>query len=357
MEKKYKNSILVIALSATSAIATAGVEFNVLDSVELNINDGHLLRTEVANDGTIFSLAGALSANKTHTWNKNTGYMQIEGNYAPVFGSSLSNDGKYMVLRNFDSLSNEYFTPTGASSTSGISQMSGNGKLLMKWSHLSNDSNPHVRFFEGDQTGVITLPIIEPTQSQLISWAPVHVAPEGTSETGDRILVTQKLYTLNPNQQQAYFVSLNSEVTAIPHDFQIVHALSDDGKNVLGTIKDLTPGCSVSNVVYNEDNGLTEIGCTDEFTAYGFSGDGQKVIGYKGNFNAPTTSYVWDAVNGARDLKNVLMQNGVNVHDWTAFKATDISEDGLKITGYGTNANGQTFPFLMEVVTECTSDF
>jgi hypothetical protein len=280
--------------------------------------------------------------------------MPIEGNYSPVLGTSLSNDGKYMVLLNRDGLVFDYFTPTGMVTHGAIgyegkavSQMSGNGKFLMAPAHY----HPYVKMF-GDESGTISLPLSE--ESYVL---PKLVSPLGTNETGDRILVTQQLYTSNPNNRQVYFVNRDSEVTTIPHDFQIVHALSDDGKNVLGTIKELTPECSASNVIYNEDNGLTEIGCTDEFTAYGFSGDGQKVIGYTGNLNSPTTSYIWDAVNGARDLKNVLMQNGVNVHDWTAFKATDISEDGLKITGYGTNANDQTFAFMMEVVAECTSDF
>jgi hypothetical protein len=52
--------------------------------------------------------------------------------------------------------------------------------------------------------------------------------------------------------------------------------------------------------------------------------------------------FLWDAANGMRLIKQVLVDAGINMTGWTLSKVTDVSADGLTIVGWGTNPQGQT---------------
>jgi hypothetical protein len=75
--------------------------------------------------------------------------------------------------------------------------------------------------------------------------------------------------------------------------------------------------------------------------ALGVSGDGSVIVG-EGHSDVGTRAFVWDAVNGIRDLK-VLLENdlGLDLTGWTLETAVGISDDGLTIVGQGLNAAGK----------------
>jgi uncharacterized membrane protein len=70
------------------------------------------------------------------------------------------------------------------------------------------------------------------------------------------------------------------------------------------------------------------------------SADGSTVVGY-GISGAGQEAFLWDGVNGMRSLQSVLTNDlGLDLTGWRLYSATGISADGLTITGWGRNSNG-----------------
>lgn len=88
-------------------------------------------------------------------------------------------------------------------------------------------------------------------------------------------------------------------------------------------------------------------GETTDSRARGVSGDGSVVIGNAGN-----NAFIWDSVNGMRNLQSVLIEEygmGDALAGWTLRRALAISEDGLIITGHGTNPSGLTESYVVDL--------
>jgi hypothetical protein len=72
--------------------------------------------------------------------------------------------------------------------------------------------------------------------------------------------------------------------------------------------------------------------------AQAVAADGATVVGYT---SSPFRAFIWDSVNGMRNLQNVLVSDyGLDLTGWTLEAATDISPNGRTIVGNGTNPNG-----------------
>jgi len=79
------------------------------------------------------------------------------------------------------------------------------------------------------------------------------------------------------------------------------------------------------------------------------STDGSIIVGYAFNFN-DHRAFIWDADNGIRDLKQALLELGLDeVSDWVLSEATDISADGQSIVGVGVNPAGRTEAWLVRL--------
>jgi uncharacterized membrane protein len=75
--------------------------------------------------------------------------------------------------------------------------------------------------------------------------------------------------------------------------------------------------------------------------ANGASSDGSVVVG-NGTSDSGGEAFIWDSVNGMRNLQSVLTSNyGLDLTGWTLTSARGISADGMTIVGYGTH-NGNT---------------
>jgi hypothetical protein len=64
---------------------------------------------------------------------------------------------------------------------------------------------------------------------------------------------------------------------------------------------------------------------------------------------ADLNQFVWDATNGARDIKTVLQNTyGLNLTGWS-LNVSSISEDGLTFVGTGTNPSGLTEAWIAQI--------
>ena len=76
-------------------------------------------------------------------------------------------------------------------------------------------------------------------------------------------------------------------------------------------------------------------------SATAVSFDGQIIVGNSTSASGDE-AFIWDAVNGMRSLKSVLVnQCHLNLTGWTLY-ADGISADGLTIVGSGVNPSGET---------------
>ena len=81
------------------------------------------------------------------------------------------------------------------------------------------------------------------------------------------------------------------------------------------------------------------------------SSDGSVVVGY-GSTSLGNEAFIWDATNGMRNLRTVLVNDfGLDLTGWTLKQALGISDDGSTIVGYGTNTGGQTEAWVADLST------
>ena len=83
-------------------------------------------------------------------------------------------------------------------------------------------------------------------------------------------------------------------------------------------------------------------GGTFESSALDASADGSVVVGY-GSSDAGMEAFIWDADNGLRSLREVLVNDfglGASLSDWRLNVAKAVSDDGRVITGTGLRPNG-----------------
>jgi uncharacterized membrane protein len=84
-------------------------------------------------------------------------------------------------------------------------------------------------------------------------------------------------------------------------------------------------------------------------SALGVSADGSVAVGYASLDPYNAVPFIWDAVNGMRNLQSVLTNEyGLDLTGWHLGTATDISANGLAIVGYGVH-NGQSEAFVATI--------
>lgn len=81
------------------------------------------------------------------------------------------------------------------------------------------------------------------------------------------------------------------------------------------------------------------------------SADGSVIVGWSQTAaNAISTAVIWDAVNGMRDLQDVLTNDlNLDLSGWTLWEAEAISDDGLTIAGTGVNPDGFSEPWIARI--------
>ena len=128
-------------------------------------------------------------------------------------------------------------------------------------------------------------------------------------------------------------------------------AVSADGSVVVGNL-------GTSAFRWTEEGGLERI--LEDWEADGqimtiaraVSADGATVVGsiydpYLSNFLG---AFVWDPLNGPRDLADVLASDyGLDLAGWTLLEATGISADGRTIVGWGTGPADYQQPWMVVV--------
>jgi probable HAF family extracellular repeat protein len=116
--------------------------------------------------------------------------------------------------------------------------------------------------------------------------------------------------------------------------------ISTDGSTVVGV------GSSASGYEafrWTQSGGMVGLGDLPggTFDSWGadVSADGSIVVG-RSNSALGEEAFVWNETDGMQSLKQVLIDQGVDMTGWTLSRARGVSDDGLTIVGWGTNPSG-----------------
>lgn len=124
--------------------------------------------------------------------------------------------------------------------------------------------------------------------------------------------------------------------------------VSADGNTVVG----VGTSANGSEAFIWQNNTMTSLGDLDGGTvsssSSAVSSTGSTVVG-KGTTVSGDEAFVWTQAAGMKNLKTLLLNQGVNVSGWTLSEATDVSQTGKQIVGFGTNPDGETQSFLADL--------
>lgn len=119
-----------------------------------------------------------------------------------------------------------------------------------------------------------------------------------------------------------------------------VQGISTAGDAVVGNAR---VGNEYVAYLWRETQGAQLLGLLDPADdwseAHSTTAHGEIVVGSSGTDLAPH-GFIWDDVNGMRDLKTVLLAEGLPVGSWSALWPRDISPDGTTLVGSGYNPDG-----------------
>ncbi len=130
--------------------------------------------------------------------------------------------------------------------------------------------------------------------------------------------------------------------------------VSPDGSVVVGTNVSATG--QVQAFRWSQGTGMVGLGDLPGGTffsqARGVSADGNRIVGTSSGLTGSLgDAFIWDPVNGMRDLQDVLVSDyGFSIPaGWFLRHAAAISPDGRFIVGYGSNPSGQVEAWLVDL--------
>jgi probable HAF family extracellular repeat protein len=119
----------------------------------------------------------------------------------------------------------------------------------------------------------------------------------------------------------------------------IPDGVSADGQVVIGWLNGAAR--------WTEQTGWVSLG-DPTADAYAVNGDGSVIVGH---YNSPDGAlFFWTPTTGIVNLRRHLLDQGLTqLQGWTLEEATDISDDGRTILGYGTNPRGETEAWIATI--------
>lgn len=153
-----------------------------------------------------------------------------------------------------------------------------------------------------------------------------------------------------PDEVQAFRWSATDGLQGLGYlpggNYSLAMAASEDGSVITGYASN---GLQNEAFRWTKADGLVPLGLFPGTGAGTYpsamSADGSIIVGRTDPNNPVTTpAFIWDAVHGMRDLRQVLISDyglGASLTGWTLGGANGISANGNRIVGFGINPSGQ----------------
>ncbi len=339
---------------------------------------------DVSADGsTVVGVAGNLQGNQAFRWTASGGMQglgDLPGGLFYSTANAVSRDGSVVVGTGYTgSLPSSRrafrwtasggmqelsgFSGTSYSGDTGVA-VSGDGQAVVVQrfgNYVTSSSKRWDAPFLWTEGGATRILSFVDRQAMAISDDKSTVVSQGyiyDPSTVPPSLVFQGVYqSLDLTKPPSNWLQSTNIIGSSSDRYSVPFGVSDDGSVVVGH----TPRFSGSFrwTASGGMQGLGDIpGGSLGGTALDVSGDGSIIVGESKLFYSPNQSldsfgaFIWDALNGMRLLEDVLTTDyGFNLMGWHLSKATGISSDGLVITGYGINPNGQTEAWIANLRT------
>jgi probable HAF family extracellular repeat protein len=124
--------------------------------------------------------------------------------------------------------------------------------------------------------------------------------------------------------------------------------ISSDGSVIVGRSNSALGGEAYR---WTAEGGMESLGTLPESNlswAMATSSDGSVVVGF-GNVDGFRVAFVWDPTSGMRSLRQILTDEGIDLTGWQLLEATDVSDDGRTVVGYGIDPAGRTQAWIAEL--------
>jgi len=116
----------------------------------------------------------------------------------------------------------------------------------------------------------------------------------------------------------------------------VARGISRDGSIIVGVGNINFSGLRAARWTSSEGTVLLDDGSvySDSSQAMDVSGDGSVVVGVATGVSG-SEAVVWDSIHGLQSLTDLLVDLGLQVTGWSLLTATDVSDDGQTIVGWG----------------------
>lgn len=357
MPIRYSFAVLALTLAAGSA--SAGVTFNrigvapTVDPQSPSFSDAY----GVSNAGTVVGSQYVSGVGfRAFSWTQGGGRQQVNGinPESGLFARSITPDGLVVVGENTGPGVAYRQVNGGAIESLGI----GDPKVYDQTAanDVSNDGSAVAGLLSRIEDG--TFRAARWTQDS--GWENLGVLSgdyesSGNAMSGDGTVVAG--YSVG-----TFFTAVtwtkDTGLQALPNPFNTfsntaVIAMAADGSAFVGEAQDLSDKSQA--VVWNANgtsNVLANVTGFDSGAAYGVSGDGSIVGGtvYIDQIGGDTAAF-WGADGTAYDLKAYLEGVGIDLTGWTLLAVTEVSQNGVYLTGRGINPDGALEAFVVQIPT------
>jgi uncharacterized membrane protein len=136
-----------------------------------------------------------------------------------------------------------------------------------------------------------------------------------------------------------------------------VHGISTDGTVVVGQTSNFSdpeaPYLTNEAYRWTKSDGVELLGDLPggdyDSSARAASADGTVIVG-NSDTRRGREAFIWDRFSGMRSLQYLLVNRyGLDLSDWSLIEATGISDDGMVIVGTGTNPDGHTEAWIVDL--------
>lgn len=298
------------------------------------------------------------SGEEAYRWSKDEGMISLG-----VFSADdVTDDGSVVV--GGDGVSNAYRWENGVLSvvgdltTIGRTEADPGGTRMASIHRVSSDGSVMVGNTAVDFKGEADSFRIVGTDIQPIGDLPDRTRNSGArAVSADGSVVVGRGNSANGNEAYRWENGIFTPLGDLPGGAfsSLTWTVSDGGEFVVGQSES---SAGTEAYLWSSQTGMVGLGHlsgeTTDSRARGVSGDGSIVVGVAnhGQSSELLDAFIWDAANGMRNLQSVLIAEyglGDALAGWTLNRALAISEDGLVITGVGTNPSGLTEAFVVEL--------
>ncbi len=350
-------SFAALALMLASGSAFAGITFNrigvapTVDPQNPSFSDAY----GVSDTGTVVGSQHISGVGfRAFSWTQGGGRQQVDGinPNSGLFARSITPDGLVVVGENtgpgvaYRQVNGGAIESLGTGDPKFYDQTAAND--------VANDGSAVAGLLSRIEDG--TFRAARWTQDS--GWEDLGALPGDYESSGNTISADGK--TVAGYSVGTYFTAVTwtkeTGLQALPNPFNTfsntaVIAMAADGSAFVGEAQDLSEKSQA--VVWNANgtsNVLANVTGFDSGAAYGVSGDGSIIGGtvFIDQVGGDTAAF-WGADGTAYNLKAYLEGEGIDLTGWNLLAVTEVSQNGLYLTGRGINPAGELEAFVVQI--------